>query len=443
MAAGGATRTAEETHAALDREAEARYSDPRRWQVFGITWLCYASYYLTRKPFSTVKSDLTGPSIGLTKVELAMTDVAYLAMYAVGQFAWGWLADKLGPRLVLSAGMLATAACAALFGMSSTLLLFALLWALNGFAQATGWSSNVKAMTAWFPPLTRGRVMGFWATCYQIGGLFAGYGAVASIAIFGPMLAAHATWRGAFFGPAIAVAAVGLLVFAALPDVKTSRPGDDDHADRSQVRRAARSVVVRSPLVWALGSSYLFMKLIRYTLLFWLIFFMETELHYSKGKAVVIGFAFEGAGALGSILVGLVSDRWFRGKRLGVGITSLIVLACALPLYGLASYAGTGANFALLAVVGFFLFGPDTLLPATAAQDLGGAQAAATASGFINGVGSIGPVVGTFLAADLSTRLGWAGFYTVLGVGSLVSAAILVPFWWRQRRASEAVRTGS
>ena len=46
-------------------------SNPRferwRWQIFGVTWLAYAGFYLTRKAFSVAKNELKKPEIlGLT-----------------------------------------------------------------------------------------------------------------------------------------------------------------------------------------------------------------------------------------------------------------------------------------------------------------------------------------------------------------------------------------
>ena len=51
-----------------------------------------------------------------------------------------------------------------------------LAFAVNGLLQSTGWPGTVKAMTPWLAAAERGRVMGLWSTCYQVGGL-AGDGA--------------------------------------------------------------------------------------------------------------------------------------------------------------------------------------------------------------------------------------------------------------------------
>ena len=43
-----------------------------RWQIFGITWLAYAGFYLTRKSFSVAKNELKKADVmGLTKGDMA------------------------------------------------------------------------------------------------------------------------------------------------------------------------------------------------------------------------------------------------------------------------------------------------------------------------------------------------------------------------------------
>jgi OPA family sugar phosphate sensor protein UhpC-like MFS transporter len=57
-----------------------------RWQIFGITWLAYAGFYLTRKSFSVAKIELAKPEVlGLSDGDLARIDGAFLIAYAIGQ----------------------------------------------------------------------------------------------------------------------------------------------------------------------------------------------------------------------------------------------------------------------------------------------------------------------------------------------------------------------
>lgn len=415
-----------------------------RWRTFGLTWLSYASYYFTRQHYFVAKKSIEVDT-GINRDGLGQIDTSYAAAYAAGQFLWGFVADAAGARRVIALGMLASAAVSVAIGLSSSFGAFLLLLGLNGLAQASGWPANLKAITLWFPKAARGRIMGFWATCYQIGSLAAKPAA-------GFLITATALgWRFAFFAPAVWVAAVGLLVFFALPERKPSpepqveglkkeeRAPTDADADAAAVR-AERDRVIRTPLVWALGVSYFFMKLIRYILFFWLPYYMQDALHYSTRMASAVPLAFEVGGVLGAVTIGYLSDRWFAGKRLGLGILFLVLLAGAMPLFGVAAQRGVVQNVLSLALVGFCLFGPDTLLSATAAQDLGGRRAAATAAGIINGTGSIGPIIGAYFASGLIGKYGWSRFFSVLGGGAFVAALVIIPFLLRERAGKDVDR---
>jgi sugar phosphate permease len=392
-------------------------------RVFALTWVSYATYYLTRKNFSVTKAAIEEQH-GVSRATLGLIDTGYLAAYSVGQFVFGLAADRLGPRRVIAGGMIASAIFAAAFGLSSASWLFLLFWTLNGFAQSTGWPSNLKAMTLFYPPEGRGSIMGFWATCYQFGSFVANPIAVAFIGV------TALGWRNAFFGPAIIVAAIGVTVYLLLPDKQVATDEEARARFHEEVRRERRRVLT-TPVVWALGASYFFMKLIRYVLLFWLPYFMKTALGYDAVLAGVAPLAFEAGGLLGAITCGFVSDRLFRGRRIVVGVLSLVLLAAAMPFYAWMAPQGVAANIFALSLVGFFLFGPDTLLSATAAQDVGGPAAAATAGGVINGLGSIGPILGSSVTAWLSVALGWTGLFAWLGAGALIGAFVLLPFLWR------------
>ncbi len=391
-----------------------------RAMAFALTWLSYASYYLTRKNFSVSKKSIE-QELGIGRDALGWIDTGYLAAYAAGQFLFGRLSDRVGARRVLVAGMLATAGCSWWFGLSSSAAVMALAFGVNGLAQSTGWSANVKTMTHWFGPERRGAVMGAWSTCYQVGSLVANPVATAFLVALG--------WRAAFFYPPLEVAAVALLLLAFLPRPPDGEPRAPALEPAAPAAPApVTGAVLRNPLLWALGTAYFFMKLIRYVLLFWLPYFMQDALGYSKALAGTVPLAFEAGGAVGSLAVGWLSDRAFRGQRAKVGMGALVGLAVALPAYSALAGRGVVANALALAAVGFLLFGPDSLLSAPAAQDLGGKREAGTAAGVINGLGSVGAVFSGALAAWCSARFGWGTLWALLGGGALVSAAILLPY---------------
>src|SRR5437773_10117494 len=95
-----------------------------RWQIFIITWLAYAGFYLTRKSFAVAKIGLQAdPRIGMSKPQMAWIDMANLGAYAVGQLIFGMAGDKVGPRRIVLAGMFGSVLAAVAMGASSAVIL--------------------------------------------------------------------------------------------------------------------------------------------------------------------------------------------------------------------------------------------------------------------------------------------------------------------------------
>ncbi|MEP7124848.1 MAG: MFS transporter [Byssovorax sp.] len=403
-------------------------------RAFSITWLSYATYYLGRKGMSVAK---TGIEQAFGARAFLGVQTAYLATYALGQFVCGGLGDRIGARRLIGFGMLASAAACVAFGFSSLGILFLVAMMINGLAQSSGWPGNVKAMAEWVPSAQRGRTMGLWSTCYQVGGIVASLVATRLLKAYG--------WRGAFIGPGLLIAVVAVIVLVGLRKGPLA-PAESALTDRSaadeelaeQQREAGRRVL-RSFTVWCYGASYFCIKLIRYSLLLWLPTYMERVLHYSPVDAGNLSTSFEVGGVAGTIIIGLLSDRLRKIPRSVVAAVSLVGLAGALFLYVQIGDQGRVVNFAAMALVGAFLFGPDALISAAAAQDAGGPLAAAQAAGIINGLGSIGGVLQEVVTRQVSDRFGWnALFYVFVGLALLSAVGLSPTFRGKGARAEEA-----
>jgi sugar phosphate permease len=410
-------------------EPTPRSSRPRR--AWALTWIAYAVYYLGRKGFSVAKKPIEH-DYHIGRDALGMIDTGYLAFYAIGQLLSGVLADRVGARRLVGAGMLLSAALCLGFGSSRTALAMGVFFALNGLAQSTGWPGTMRAMAEWTTPGNRRRVMAWWCTCYQFGGLFA-TALAASLLRFG--------WKWAFFVPALIMAAVGLLVLGFLEPGPAAPDGAAESAPSLEtlaLRRAAVRAALRSPVLYSYGTSYFAIKLIRYSLLFWLPYYLSDELLYPPDRAGYLSIAFEVGGIVGVVALGLVADRWNQVSRAVLASGTLVVLAISLVTYSSIASRGVVANALGLAFIGFCLFGPDSLVSGAAAQDAGGPHASATATGLVNGVGSVGAVLQGALNAWVSRVYGWhAVFYVFVGF-ALVSAAALIPAFRRDVLAPDA-----
>ncbi|MEX5689549.1 MFS transporter [Pseudomonas silesiensis] len=407
----------------------------KRWrvQIFVITWLAYAAFYFTRKAFSVAKLGIAeDPGFTLDKMAMANLDAIYLAAYAIGQFTWGILADRFGPRVVVLGGLLISAAAALVMGSFATLPIFATCMLIQGLAQSTGWSGLCKNVGSFFPAEQRGRVLGLWSSCYAFGGLvaspFAGWWAYTLIG----------TWHAAFISSAAVVGLVALLFFifqrnkpedVGLPAVEPEPEPTADEAHTQSTFSVLEPLreILRNRTVLVLGLAYFLLKPARYAILLWgPVIVFEQMPSVGKVGAAIIPTAFELAGLLGPILLGLASDKLFGARRMPACVISLLALTVALALFMGALHTGSVVLVvALLFVMGLTLYGPDSMISGAAAIDFGTAKAGATAAGFVNGCGSVGAILGGLLPGYFDS----VTVFIVFAGCALFSALVLVPHW--------------
>ncbi len=412
-----------------------------RWRTFGITWLAYAGFYLTRASFSVAKIGIgSDPNISMSSEEMGLIDGIYLTAYAVGQFVWGALGDKVGTRRIVLLGLLGSITAGFAMGVSSMVLAFGVFALLQGLSQSTGWAPLAKNITNWFSLRERGVVMGWWATNYTIGGLIG--------APFAGLMAVYfGGWRYAFFMPALVLAVIFVLFYLlqknrpqdlGLPTIEEyhGEPGsdlsDEEKVGGEVVEGSWQSVlkVVKNPMVILLGAVYFFLKPTRYAILFWGPVYINETLGTGMAESAFVSVSFFLAGPLSVLAAGYASDKLFQSRRMPYCIISMLLLSVLLFFFNdLAAVESKLVTAGLLFFVGFLIFGPDSLVSATAAVDFGTRKGASTASGMINGMGSIGAIAGGTIPGFFKDSWGWEGVFTFLAASVLIAGLIMIPKW--------------
>ncbi len=412
-----------------------------RWRVFGITWLAYAGFYLTRASFSVAKIGIgNDPNVSMSSEEMGLIDGLYLVAYAAGQFIWGALGDKVGTRRIVLLGLLGSITAGLAMGVSSIVLAFGVFALLQGLSQSTGWAPLTKNITNWFSLRERGVVMGWWATNYTIGGLVA--------APFAGLMAVYfGGWRYAFFLPALMLAVVLVLFYLlqknrpqdlGLPTIEAyhREPGfdlkDEEKVGGKVAEGSWQSIleVIKNPMVILLGAVYFFLKPTRYAVLFWGPFYISETLGTGMAESALISVSFFLAGPFSVLAAGYASDKLFQSRRMPYAIISLLLLSLLLFFFNdLAAVESKSVTAGLLFLVGFLIFGPDSLVSATAAVDFGTRKGASTASGMINGMGSIGAIAGGTIPGFFKDSWGWDGVFIFLAVSVLFAGLLMIRKW--------------
>jgi MFS transporter, OPA family, glycerol-3-phosphate transporter len=412
------------------------YSRWRR-QIFIITWLAYVGFYLTRKSFAVAKIGLQAdPRIAMSKPQMAWIDMANLGAYAVGQLIFGMAGDKAGPRKIVLAGMLGSVLAAVAMGASSSVILLGVLFFIQGLCQSTGWAPLSKNMSGFFSRRERGTIMGLWCTNYPVGGLLALLLAGYAGQFFG--------WRYAFYAPAAALLVIWMLFLflqrnrpedVGLPTIESHHgepgavlvEGESPQEDPEGSWKVIREVITNR-MVLLLAFVYFLVKPARYAILAWGPKYVDERLHTGMAQSSVVSSMFELAGAPGALLAGYVSDRWLGSRRVPVCVICLLLLGGALFALNRV-HPDRWLMGGCLFLIGFLLFGADSLIAGASAVDFGTKKGASTAAGAINALGSVGGMLGGSMPGFVSERWGWNGVFAALGAMPIVAALMLLPRW--------------
>ncbi|CAI9759462.1 unnamed protein product [Fraxinus pennsylvanica] len=393
--------------------------------------------------------------------KLGEIDVAFLACYSIGMYVAGHLGDRLDLRLFLTTGMIGSGIFVMLFGMGyfwniHVFWFYLVMQMVAGLFQATGWPSVVAVIGNWFGKRKRGLIMGIWNAHTSVGN------------ISGSLLAAGVLdygWGWSFILPGAFIFLGGIMVYmflaaypedvgfpdldgspveaAALPDdvetqiSKVSIAGNEQNTDAQLTSVNRRSVGLLEacliPGVIPFALCLFFAKLVAYTFLYWLPFYLShtaIEGQYMSVKSAGnLSTLFDVGGIVGGVLAGYISDV-FKARA----ITAASFMYVAIPvmlLYRAYGNMSKAINIVLMMIAGLFVNGPYALITTAVSADLGthsslrgDSRALATVTAIIDGTGSIGAALGPLLTGFLSTK-GWDAVFVMLTVGAFTAGLLL------------------
>jgi MFS transporter, ACS family, glucarate transporter len=401
-----------------------------RWLLMGWMFLVSAIAYLDRVNLS-IAGQAVQKDHGLTDVQLGWVFSAFLIGYAMFQVPGGWLADRYGPRIVISAGVVWWGVFTALTalvppGLAASVALLLGTRFLLGAGEAVLFPSSNKLVSAWIPSSERGLANGL---------IFAGVGAGAGITP--PLIIYILTywgWHASFY----ASASIGLLVglgwfllvrdkprshpFASTEEVKKIEAGIPA-ASHAEAPALSWRAILGSRNVWAVTASYFTFGYVTYIFFSWFFIYLSRvrglDLKSSALYSMLPFLAMVG----GALLGGWVAD-WItvhvsrRLGRCGVAAFGLLLASVFLALATQVDSARV-ASIVLAGGAGAIYLSQSAFWAVTA--DIAG-KSAGTVSGLMNMGGQLGGAVTASLTPWIAEHFGWTASFLTAAVVCLVGS---------------------
>ena len=412
-------------HAIPSKPDAVPFSSGQRTALW-VLWLTYGSFYFCRNNLGVALPGLQA-ELGYSKTELGTVLMALKLSYGVGQFINGQLAERWPPRRMLALGLLASAALNVVFGWATAQYLLTFIWACNGYVQALGWPSTMRATANWFPSGQRGRAIGIIGTGYQLCGaltfVVSGWAAQA----FG--------WRGALYVPAVLVAAsaVHMLFFlqdappGSAPTPAAPRTGEGRSVPAKSFG-ANIAITLGNPALWLVAVALCLLDACRYGFTDWGVTHLKEVRNDSVSLAAFKYAVLPFGGIAGAYWSGWATDRFYGGRRPPIICGLLITLGVLGLVYDRVIHFGFVPSLVILFLIGFCIFGSQVLLVGTLPVDLARHGTAAAAAGFVNFMGYMGAAAGDKLTGHIAQDYGWqfaVQFWAACAFGSALAIACL------------------
>lgn len=386
---------------------------------------------------------------------LGELDLAFLLSYSFGMFLAGHIGDRIDLRLFLVFGMMGSGALTIIFGLGYWLNVhwlgfFVGVQVVCGLFQSIGWPSVVAIVGNWFGKDKRGLIMGVWNSHTSVGNII-GSVVASGVLEFG--------WGWSFVVPGLLVIVMGTVVFLFLV-VRPEDLGLESPCKEIEMNVEGESERVESEGAGLLGSTksshtlaaigfleawrlpgvapfafcLFFSKLVAYTFLYWLPFYIRhtavAGVHLSHKTSGILSTIFDIGGVFGGVSAGYISD--VIGARAVTSLLFLLLSVPALLFYRLYGSLSMFASIGLMFVSGLLVNGPYSLITTAVAADLGtqnmvvgNSRALATVTAIIDGTGSVGAALGPLLAGYISTR-GWNSVFFMLILAIFFASLFLI-----------------
>jgi OPA family sugar phosphate sensor protein UhpC-like MFS transporter len=374
----------------------------KQWTTFlGIT-IGYSFFYTTRLTLAVAKKPMMDAGF-VDAEELGRIGFLLYLTYAFGRLTNGFLCDRAHIGRFMGTGLLVSALLNLLFGWSSTVRAFLVIWALNGWFQSMGSAPSGANIAAWFGRRERGTRYSVWSMAQNIGeGL---------VFIMTAGIVAALGWRWAFWGPGIACAVVAIALFRVIQDRPAAYglPSASEHAretpDAEDSPAASvgthQAKMLRNPAIWILGLASACMYVARYGINEWFVLYLQEAKSYDIVRAGFVTSFSPIVGIAGTLLAGPLSDHVFGGRRIAPALLYGILLIAGLVAIPSIPPGHSVADTLAVSVCGFAIGGLLVFLAGLIAIDISPRRAAGAAMGLVGVFSYLGAAIQNWISGRL------------------------------------------
>lgn len=430
------------------------------WRTLILLMIGYALFYFVRKNFSIVMPALES-ELGISKTRLGLFLTLNGIIYGVSRFINGFLADRVSRRKMMATGLLLSAVVNLFIGLSpemdglfhfldsegkatmAMVVFIGSLWLINGYTQGMGYPPCGALMARWIKPSELALKQSVWNSSHSIGaGLVALLCGTVILKFFG-----YESWQWCFYIPAVlAIFGAAMLFFGLRDDPASVGLPDpeqlDDHLAGKEVeseskefkdlayKRLVGPMVFQNRYVWILALTNVFVYVIRFTILDWGSTFLTQYKGLPISKAsVVVALSEIAGGIIGTLLAGLATDKFFKGKSHQTCFIGLLGATIMFALFWIMPKDWNLLGVICIIMASFFVYMPQALI-GVAASNQSTKRVAASSNGVMGIFAYAATVISGWVFGVLADSAGgWDAVFRVAIIMGCIGSVIIATMW--------------
>lgn len=387
-----------------------------------LAFLCFALYiasYTGRHNYSAALAQITSSGM-FTKSQAGIIGTVFFAVYGIGQIVFGYLADRVSPYKLISAGLFGSALCNFSMAFSDSLSSMTVIWALNGVSQSVLWPGIFYIISNIVVKEYRSRACLIMSVGVPIGTMTAYFLAGAAI---------KTSWQRAFLYPSFIIFAAAVFFAAAAFFIskKIQPQGAENTAEKEKTSsRDYYKILILSGTVVLMLPVFLH-GMLRDGINAWVPTMITETYSVSPSFSVFVSVVLPLINLTGAYIAVFIYERLTKGNEV---LTAFVAVLCGIPPMLVLLFLGRislTASVVMLASATTFITAFNhmivTMLPLRFAKY----NRAATLTGTLNFITYAGCAFSNLLFGYTSEHWGWSSTVIIWLALFAGCALILLP----------------
>lgn len=408
----------------MEKRAETKITDSKQaFALFALCWTAYFACYIGRLNYSSAMAAMIQEQV-LTKTQAGTVGMVYFFAYGTGQLLNGFLGDKLRPGRMIFTGLFASMLCNFAMGFAVFYGMMALVWGINGYAQAMVWPPILRLFATRLQKEKRLRYSVDIVSSQAVGTL-ASYILTAGILTV-------SRWQTVFWaagGFLLAVSILWVVGYACIQRASSAVSGvPTSDGEEAPPQKASNQANVRMTALLRAGLWMSVLPAIAHGALkdgvtSWVPTYISETFHTSATLSVLVTAVLPVVNLSGAYAAKMLYRR-YDGHEVRAAAVFFGISTAALAVLRAAGGASLVLTTALLAVITSCMIGVNTLLISLAPLRYEKQGRVSGVSGFLNACAYLGTALSTFTTGIMVEQLGWnVTVFSWLAVAALAAAA--------------------